>query len=347
MKAVMKTNAGVGVEIKDVPIPTLPKNYSNGEVIVRVGACGICGTDIEVYNWSKWIAQYMQIPRVIGHEITGTIVEVGEECGNWKVGDRIVADTYLGCGKCYFCRIGKFNLCENRASLGLNIDGGMAEYVAIHSINLFHLPANVPFTAGAAIEPLGVAMHAFEQSGFKPGDNVLILGCGPIALGMLMIAKSSGASKVFITGIQLDKIRLNKAKELGANAIFNVEKEDPQPFIMEETQGRGVDIVFVCVGSEGIFSQAAKMVRPGGIVIVLGLFHEDENFDPNLIVERELTFKGSFRRAPETWYRMLSLVGNNIIPLKELVSHVLPLQEIERAFQLLKNGEAIKVVITP
>ncbi len=347
MKAVMKTNTGVGVQIKDIPKPTLPKNYSNGEVIVRVAACGICGTDLGVYDWSKWTAQYMQIPRVIGHEITGTIVEVGEECGNWKVGDRIVADTYLGCGKCYFCHMGKFNLCENRKSLGLNIDGGMAEYVAIPSISLFHLPTNVSFTVGAAIEPFGVAMHAFEQSGFKPGDHVLILGCGPIGLGMLMLAKSSSASKVFITGIQMDKIRLSKAKELGADAIFNIEKEDPQPIVMKETQGRGADIVFVCVGSEKVLSQAARMVRPGGTVMALGLFHGDANFDPNLMVERELTFKGSFRRSPETWYRILNLVSNNIISLEGLISHVLPLQEIEKAFQLLKNGEAIKIVITP
>lgn len=347
MKAVMKTRPEKGVEIREVPRPVLPKNYPKGEVIVRVGACGVCGTDIGVYNWSQWTAKYMQIPRVIGHEISGTIVEVGDECDNWKVGDRIVADTYLGCGRCFYCQVGKFNLCENRKSLGLNIDGGMAEYVAIPSINLFHLPSNVSFEVGAAIEPLGVAMHGFEQSGFKPGDNVLVLGCGPIGLGMLMIARISGAPKVFVTGARLDKVRLDMAGKLGADATFNVEQDDPRPRIMAETNGRGVDIVFVCAGSAGILSQAAQLVRPGGTVIVLGLFHGADQWDPNLMVERELTFKGSFRRAPETWIRMLRLVGSGIIPLKELVSHVIPLQDIERAFQLINDGEAIKVVVTP
>jgi 2-desacetyl-2-hydroxyethyl bacteriochlorophyllide A dehydrogenase len=347
MKAVMKVKEGVGVEIKDIPRPTLPKNYPNGEVVVKVAACGICGTDLGVYDWTKWTAQYMQIPRVIGHEIAGTIVEVGEQCGNWKVGDRIVADTYLGCGKCYFCHIGKFNLCENKASLGLKIDGGMAEYVAIPSINLFHLPANVSFTVGAAIEPFGVAAHAFEESGFKYADHVLILGCGPIGLGMLMLAKAAAASKVFITGIDLDKIRLEMAKKLGADAIFNINNADPRPVVMKETKGRGVDIVFVCVGSEGVLAQAASMVRPGGTVIVLGLFHGESTFDPNLMVEKELTFRGAFRRSPETWYRILNLIGNNIISLDALISHVLPLDEVERAFQLLKRGEGIKVVIAP
>lgn len=347
MKAVMKTRPGKGLEIREIPRPVLPRNYPKGEVIVKVGACGVCGTDMGVYNWSQWTSKYMQIPRVIGHEISGTIVEVGEDCGDWKVGDRVVADTYLGCGRCYYCLIGKFNLCENRKSLGLNIDGGMAEYVAIPSISLFHLPPNVSFEVGAAIEPLGVAMHGFEQSGFKPGDNVLILGCGPIGLGMLMIAKCSGSSRVFITGIRSDNVRLEKAEKLGADGIFNMEEDDPRPRIMGETEGRGVDIVFVCAGSEGILSQAGELVRPGGTVVVLGLFHGEEKWDPNLMVERELTYRGSFRRAPETWTRILRLVGNNVIPLKELVSHVLPLDEIENAFQLINRGEAIKVVIAP
>jgi len=347
MKAVMKLNEGIGVTLENIPRPTLPKNFPNGEVVVKVGACGICGTDLGVYDWTKWTAQYMKIPRVIGHEITGTIVELGEQCGNWRVGDRIVADTYLGCGKCYFCHIGKFNLCENKASLGLKIDGGMAEYVAIPSMNLFHLPPNVSFTAGAAIEPFGVAAHAFEESGFKFADHVLILGCGPIGLGMLMLAKAAAASKVFITGIDQDQIRLKKATELGADAIFNISNDDPGPLVMKETRGRGVDIVFVCAGSEGILAQAASMVRPGGAVIALGLFHGESPFDPNIMVEREITFRGSFRRSPETWYRILDLIGNNIISLDALISHVLPIDEVERAFQLLKSGEGIKVVIAP
>jgi L-iditol 2-dehydrogenase len=289
----------------------------------------------------------MQIPRVIGHEIAGTIVEVGKGCGNWKVGDRIVADTYLGCGKCYFCQIGKFNLCDHRKSLGLNIDGGMAEYVAIPAMNLFPLPSNTSFEVGAAIEPLGVAMHAFEQSGFKPGDRILILGPGPIGLGMLMIAKASGSSRVYMTGITLDGFRLNKARALGADIVFNSETENPGSRILDETQGRGVDIVFVCTGGEGVLTQAAKLVRKGGIVVVLGLFHGKIDFDPNLMVEKELIYKGSFRRAPETWYRMLDLVENGTIPLKEIVSHILPLERIEKGFQLIRNGEAIKVIVTP
>ena len=139
MKAVMKTKPEPGLEIKEIPRPTLPKNYPDGEVIVKVEACGICGTDIPIYDWTPWIANFMTIPRIIGHEISGTIAEVGKGCGSWKVGDRIVSDTYLGCGKCYFCLTGKYNLCDHRQSLGLDldIDGGMAEYVAVPVMNLF------------------------------------------------------------------------------------------------------------------------------------------------------------------------------------------------------------------
>jgi L-iditol 2-dehydrogenase len=347
MKAVMKTKPGPGLEIKEIPKPSLPKNFPEGEVIVKVGACGICGTDLGIYDWTPWIAQSMQIPRVIGHEISGTIVEVGKESGNWKVGDRIVSDTYLGCGKCYFCQTGKFNLCDNRQGLGSNIDGGMAEYVAIHVMNLFHVPSNVSLEVGAALEPFGVSMHAFEQSGFKAGDKVLILGPGPIGLGLLMIARASGCSKVFITGIGLDQLRLKKAKELGADAIINIEAEDPVNHVMDDTQGRGVDLVFICAGGKGVLMQAMKMVRKGGTVIVLGLFHGEADFDPTLMVEKELTFKSSWRRTPETWYRILDLVGNGTVNLREIVSHTIPLQEIERGFQLIRKGEGLKVVVTP
>jgi L-iditol 2-dehydrogenase len=223
----------------------------------------------------------------------------------------------------------------------------MAEYVAIPVMNLFPLPSNASFEVGAAIEPLGVAMRAFEQSGFKPGDKILIIGPGPIGLGMLMIAKISGSSKIFITGVNVDQERLKKAKELGADTVFNIQKEDPLNRIMDETQGRGVDIAFVGVGSKEVLVQATKMVRKGGTVIVFGIFQEKADFDPSLMVVKELTFKGSWRRNPETWYRCLDLVGSGKINLNEIISHILPLQEIEKAFQLLKKGEAIKVVMTP
>jgi L-iditol 2-dehydrogenase len=223
----------------------------------------------------------------------------------------------------------------------------MAEYVAIPAMNLFLLPSNISFEVGAALEPLGVAMHAFEQSGFRPGDSVLILGPGPIGLGMLMIARSSGSSKVYMAGITLDRFRLSKAKDLGADGVFNSETENPGNRIFDDKRGRGVDIVFVCAGGEGVLMQAAKLIRKGGTVVVLGLFHGKTDFDPNLMVEKELIYKGSFRRPPETWYRILDLVGNGTISLEKIVSHVLPLEAVEKGFQLIKKGEAIKVVITP
>jgi 2-desacetyl-2-hydroxyethyl bacteriochlorophyllide A dehydrogenase len=347
MKAVMKVRPEPGIEIREIERPKLPKNYPSGEVIVRVEACGVCGTDIGVYDWSKWIAQYMQIPRVIGHEIAGTIVEVYDDTGLWKVGDRIVSDTFLGCGKCYYCLIGKFNICANRASIGLNIDGGMAEYVAIPTINLFKLQDDISFIEGAAIEPLGVAMHGFEQSGFIAGDRILILGCGPIGLCVLMIANRSGASKLIITGVELDTLRLKKAEELGADLALKAERKGCKEIILQETNMRGADVVFVCAGSNGVLSQALETVRPGGTIVVLGIFHKDECLDTNIVVERELTIRGSFRRAPETWFRMLNLLEKKQLPLKNIITHTLPLNEIENAFQLLKKGEAIKVVVIP
>lgn len=346
MKAVVKTRPGVGIEIKEIPKPTFPKNFPKGEVLVKVEACGICGTDVAIYHWTPWVAHLMQIPKVIGHEISGTIVEVGQEAGNWKAGDKVVSIAFLGCGHCYFCQIGKFNLCDNLQILGTDIDGGMAEYVAIHKMNLFHLPLNISFEAGAAIEPLGISMHAFFQSDFKVGDKILILGPGPIGLGLLMIAKLSGASKIFVTGINLDCLRLQKAKEWGADMTFDIGEENPIDRVMQETNGKGVDIAFVCAGSEDILMQASIMVRKGGTVVVPGLFHGEVKFDANRMVDKELTFKGSWRRNPEPWYRTLDLVEHGLINLEKMISHRISLCEIEKGFQLIDRGEAIKVIVT-
>lgn len=347
MKAVMKTNPGPGIEIRAIPCPTLPKNYPDGEVIVEVGACGICGTDVGIYRWHPWESRSVKIPRVLGHEISGTVVEIGKNCGDWKVGDRVVSDTDMGCGKCFFCRIGRVNICENRKSLGLQLDGGMAKYVATRANNLFLLPAHLSFEVGAAMEPLGVAMNAYLKSGFKPGDKVLILGTGSIGLATLMLLKTAGASEVFITGLKVDQWRFEKAKELGADAVFNVDEEDPTDQLMSRTHGRGVDIVFVCAGGRENLFQASRWVRKAGTVMVIGLSHGGVDFDSNLLVEKELVFKGAYRRTPETWDRILELVGKGKIPLKELVTHSVPLEEVEAGFHLIEKGEALKVVVTP
>jgi 2-desacetyl-2-hydroxyethyl bacteriochlorophyllide A dehydrogenase len=347
MKAVLKTKKEPGIEIHDVPSPILPKYFPSGEVIVQVGACGICGTDVEIFHWKDWISRYVELPRIIGHEVAGTIVEIGKDCGGWRIGDRVVADTYLGCGGCFFCRIGRFNLCENRRSLGTAIDGGMAEFVAISVKNLFPLPESISFEVGAVIEPLGVAVHAYEQSGFQPGDSVLILGPGPIGLGILMTAKAAGSTKIFVTGLGRDEARLKKARELGADAAINVEESDLTQRVLQGTRGKGADVAFVCTGSGQVLMQAAQLVRKGGTVVVLGLFEAEALFPASLLVEKELTFKGSWRRDPISWYRSIDLVTSGVVPLGKIISHVIALEEIERGFRAIDEGEALKVVVSP
>ena len=340
MLAVVKNKPGIGIAITEVTEPHIEKN----QVMIEVKACGICGSDLHIYSWEPFY-QWMNLPRTLGHELAGIICEVGKDVAGYERGDRVVTETWAGCGNCYYCRLGKFNHCLFQARLGQHVDGGMAKYVAVPANGLYKIPEGVDFQEASVIEPLGVILHAFERCDMKPGDDIAIIGPGPIGLLGVMLARASGASTIIVSGLKEDKKRLEYAKTFGAIPV-NVQEENLKNKVLDLTDGKGVDIVMEVSGGKGSLTEAAHIVKPGGQVGVVGLGMESA-FDPNLIVMKELSVLGSNRRQPSSWYRAIKLVANRVIDPKLIITHALPLERAQEGFQALISKEGIKVVLLP
>jgi L-iditol 2-dehydrogenase len=340
MLAVVKNKPEVGIEILEVPEPRLKKD----QIIIEVKACGICGSDLHIYEWEPFI-RWITLPRVIGHEVAGTVYEVGEEVKGFRAGDRVVTETWGGCGHCYYCRLGRFNHCMYQTRIGQHVDGGMARYVVVPVNSLYKIPEGVDFQEASVIEPLGVMLRAFERCDMKPGDDIAIIGPGPIGLLGVMLAKSNGASTIIASGLKEDRGRLEYAKKFGAISV-DVSEENLREKVLDLTEGRGVDIVMDVSGGKGSLAEAASIAKQGGQIGLVGLGPEFV-FGPNVIVDKELTIHGSFRRQPSTWYRAIKLVAKRVIDAKSIITHVLPLEHADEGFQTLIRKEGIKVILVP
>lgn len=340
MLAVLKSKPEIGIEVKEVSEPCV----GSRDVLIEVKACGICGSDVHIYEWQPFL-RWIRLPRILGHEIAGTVCEAGHEIKDFVPGDRVIADTWGGCGDCYFCRLGRFNHCMHQTRLGQHVDGGMAKYVVVPKHSLYKIPEHVDFQAASAIEPLGVMLRAFERCDLKPGDDIAIIGPGPIGLLGVMIARISGASTIIVSGLEDDKERLECARKLGAIPII-AGSGNLKNGVSDLTAGKGVDIVMDVSGGKGSLAQAAAIAKLGGQIGLVGLGPESP-IDTNVIVEKELSVHGSFRRLPATWFRAIKLVASNLIDTRSVITHVFPLEQAEDGFQTLIRKEGIKVVLLP
>ena len=344
MLAVVKTKPEKGVALLEKPVPAI-KN--DDHVLIKVDACGICGSDVHFYEWppEMKLEQMVKIPRILGHELAGTVEEVGKNVVGFEPGDRVVSETWGGCGFCYFCRLGRFNHCMHQTRIGQQVDGAMTDYVVVPYFSLYGIPDEVNTEEAAVIEPLGVALHAYERCEFKPGDDVLVIGPGPIGLLAAQIALSGGAGKVMVLGLDIDRERLEMAEGFGAEAI-NVEEVDFYQAVSDITQGKGADLVLDISGGRDTLTQAIRMVKPGGQVVEVGLGPPGE-FNYTDLVAKEVTVHGSFRRQPSTWYRAINMVASNVVDLRPLITHALPVSQAVEGFELLIGRKAIKVILVP
>ncbi len=346
MKAVMKLDEKPGIVIKDIDKPRVKPD----EVLVEIKSTGICGSDLHLYSWDaqalKWRAP---LPKVIGHEFSGDVIEVGERVKGVKVGDRVAADSHLYCGKCHLCRTGRIHICENMLIYGIQTqEGSFAKYAAIPEALLYVLPRGVSYEEGALFEPFGVAMHAVERAQIMPGDTVVVFGCGTIGLFIQQIAKVCGASAVIAVGRR--GFRLDYARRLGAAkvAISSLE-EDVAKTVDNLTDGKGADVVFEAAGAVETVQLSLDVVGKSGKVVLVGAVGKPVELDTtSLIVYKEALVIGSTGRLMfQTWERMAKLVKEKRIDLLSLVTHRFPLDEVEKGFQAMFKGEAVKVLLTP
>jgi L-iditol 2-dehydrogenase len=344
MKAVVKYGKGKGlVEMRDVPEPKI----KHDEVLIEVKAVSVCGSDLHIYHDSH---PYWP-PVTLGHELSGVIAEVGNEVKGWRVGDRIVTETRTGsCGVCYICQSGFPQACEQKRPYGIGVNGAYAKYVAGPARLLHHLPDKISFEAGALMEPIAVCITSIiERSQLQAGESVVITGPGPIGLISLAITKAAGVKMVGVTGRTVDEgVRFEKAKELGADFIINVDKEDPIQRVLNLTDGLGVDILIEGSGGGKAIYQAFEMVRRFGRICAIGISGKEEVSIPyDRGIFKALRYDFCFSSSWTSWEKAIALIEKGLLPAEKLITHKLPLEKWEEAFHLLENLQAAKVILIP
>jgi L-iditol 2-dehydrogenase len=341
MKAVVKTAPGEGhVALMDWPEPS----PGPGEVKLRIGGAGICGTDVHILN-GRWRCDP---PVVLGHEWCGTVVELGGGVRGFAEGDRVVASNPARtCGQCFHCLAGNPFMCPERVSAGYMIDGAFAEYLCIDARRCHKLPDHVSFRAAALGEPLAVAVHAaIERVPIHNGDLVLVSGPGCIGLLTMQVAKIEGA-RVILAGLSKDAARLECGRALGADVVVDVERDDLVDHVMEISGGRGADAVFECAGSPASLASCWRAIRKEGTLAPLGVYGGPITTDFGNIMMKELRVIGSYGYVWTSWQRTVRLLGEGKIDAEALISHELPLERFAEGFRATQDGSAIKVVLNP
>jgi len=321
--------------VKDIPEP----EYGDNEVLVNIKEVGICGSDVHYYNRGRIGDYVVRKPIILGHESSGIIAGVGKNVKNLKVGDRVTIEPGVPCYKCEYCIKGDYNLCPDVKFMATPpYDGAFVEYVTYDPNFVYKLPENVSLTSGALIEPLSVGYSASKRAKITPGDNVLILGSGPIALSILEMVKVSGASKIYITDI--NNFRLEIAKKHGAYKTINVKETD----LFRELKGIRVDSVIEASGAESSIINSVKLVKPGGTVVWVGMGKDDINIPYSVITSKDLEIEGIFRYK-QTYPPLISLLETGKIEIEDTVTHYFKLEEIKKAFEIACNPDIDKLKI--
>ena len=342
MKAVVKTQREPGnVEYMDMPDPTA----GPGQIVIEVRNAGVCGTDIHILR-----SEYMiEPPVILGHEMCGTIAEVGHGVTHFKAGDRVTVNPSAGklCGHCRYCQVGAPFFCVDRAAHGSTMNGGFAKYCAVRQEIVFPLPENLDFQAGALCEPFACALQAVcELTVIEPGDVVAVSGPGPIGIMCALLAKMRGA-RVVLLGTSADADRMAIARRLGVDHLVDVENEDSKRIIADLTHGYGADVVFECAGVEASAANCLDIARKMGRYIQVGIFGAPLRMDLDQVVIKQLHLQGSMCHTWETWERTLRLLSQDLIDLHPLISERMGLSRWEEAFQSVLAKKGVKFLLYP
>ena len=332
------------LDLVDMPVP-LP---AADELLIRIRACGICGSDVHGYDGSTG---RRLPPIVMGHEAAGVVESVGSDVSNFRVGDRVTFDSTVYCGKCFYCLRGQVNLCDNREVVGVSTPafrrmGAFAEYVTVPARIAYALPDEMPFEHAALIEAVSVAVHAVSLTPVELEDTAVVVGAGMIGLLTLQAVRLAGAGRVIV--LDVDDTRLELARSLGATHAFNSRSADFIPQILEQTGGRGADIALECVGSTVPVKLAVESVRKGGAVTLVGNVAPNIEFGLQSVVTRQIRVQGSCASSGE-YPACISMMARGAIRVEPLLSAVAPLEEGASWFQRLyrRDPGLLKVVLEP
>lgn len=341
MKALVKHAPERGARLEQVPVP----KPQRGEVLVKVTAAAICGTDVHIYSWDPWAAGRIKPPLVFGHEFCGEVVALGEGVDDLALGTRVSAEGHFVCGKCYYCRTGQAHICQDVEIIGVDTNGCFAEYVRVPRSNIWALDADIPTEVAAIHDPFGNAVHTTLIDTIV-GRTVLVTGCGPIGIAAVAIAKKAGATRVFAS--DLNDYRLDLALKMGADKVFKVGRDDMVQGVLQETHGLGVDVLLEMAGHPSAINDGFRALRKGGWAALLGLPSKPVEVDlaDGIIFKGATVYGINGRRMYETWYQMQALLRAGL-DLTPLITHSFKFEDFEEAFELAISGNSGKIILYP
>jgi len=341
MKAVIKARPGPGLELTERPIPQVGSN----EVLVKVMAASICGTDQHIYKWDKWAESRLRPPVIVGHEVCGEVVARGAQVVEPNVGEFVSLESHVICNRCAYCRTGRGHICQNTRLIGVDRDGGFAEYIAIDAQNAWPNPPGLPVEIAVLQENFGNAVHtAFATD--VTAKKVLVTGCGPVGLMTIAVARAAAARSIYATDIS--PYRLDLAWRMGADLALNA-RDNVVEQILAATDREGVDILLETSGAPSAIEQGFTVLKVGGEAALLGVAPGPFTFDWNhhLVFKAARVYGINGRRLWETWYQSRALVRSGAVDLSPLVTHRFSLEEFDKAFAVMASGESGKIVLFP
>lgn len=325
--------------------PLVLPEPGEGQVLVKVSACGVCGTDVHIYHGEKGSAEVVP-PVILGHEFSGHIVKLGSGVTGLEEGQLITVDPNIYCGKCRPCRQGQKQMCHHMRAVGVNMDGGFADYCLVPYAQCVPVPEGTDPELAALAEPLACCLHGIDRVGIRPGENVLVIGGGTIGQIMLQLARLAGAAKVVLS--EPVEIRRELAVRLGADAAIDPLREDLPQRLSELLSRDGADVVIECVGNPRTSAQAIDAAAGCGRVMLFGVPNPDAVLQTKMhpIFQKELTIMGSFVN-PDTHSRAVALLSSGQLKLKELITHRFPVSQLEEAIKMQTGTQSIKVLVKP
>jgi threonine 3-dehydrogenase len=347
MRALRKTERAAGAGLVEIPIP----EPGEGEVLVRVHAASICGTDLHIYDWNEWAEKRIpRMPMTFGHEVAGTVEAVGPEVHHLQSGTFVAAETHIGCGQCSTCRTGREHICKNLRILGVDAEGAFAEYLVLPARNAWPVATGIDPDVASIMEPFGNAVHAaFGPGGGEdiPTNPVAVIGCGPIGLFAVGVVRSLGAWKVI--AVEPNEHRRAMAVTMGADLVVDPVADDPVAAVMDATNGQGAEVVLEMSGNAHAIDQGTRMLARGGRMSLLGLPDGAVTLDLNdQVIFKEARLQGiTGREMFRTWQQTTTLLSTGRVDVAPVITHRFALDRFAEAFDTTASGKAGKVILLP